>query len=97
MAQTYSQLSYEPSNSTMEFMAHEQQTWIGSTNKGKASERSIKILSVREDIKSPEESEVFSSAVKRERINFLNAFQIEQVWAEMKRIKENKQKVDLMF
>lgn len=42
-------------------------------------------------------SAIYSSTVKKERRDFLNAFCIEEVWAEMERIKENKAKVDTFF
>ena len=37
------------------------------------------------------------SEVKKEREAFLQAFNIEDVWAEMEKIKENKIKVDELF
>ena len=37
------------------------------------------------------------SEVKKEREAFLQAFKIEDVWAEMEKIKENKIKVDDLF
>lgn len=37
------------------------------------------------------------SEVKKEREAFLQAFNIEDVWAEMEKIKENKIKVDDLF
>jgi hypothetical protein len=35
--------------------------------------------------------------LKKDRQEFLNAFNIEEVWAEMEKIKENKAKVDTLF
>ena len=43
------------------------------------------------------ESLVSNSAIKRERRNFLNAFSIEDVWAEMEQIKAKKSLIDTAF
>jgi len=43
------------------------------------------------------ESLISNSAIKRERRNFLNAFSIEDVWAEMEQIKAKKSLIDTAF
>lgn len=87
------------SDSMLEFLLAEKQTLIASVTKPRdVTERSSQVaVSGSKGVLSPFERDLFSSAVKRERSNFLNAFKIEEVWAEMHRIKENKQKVDLVF
>lgn len=44
-----------------------------------------------------QEFSICSSAVKRERQNFLEAFKIEEVWAEMERIQESKRQVNMVY
>jgi hypothetical protein len=54
-----------------------------------------------EEKESHEDKEIYpslcSSAVKRERQHFLEAFKIEEVWAEMERIKASKQQMDQLY
>jgi len=72
---------------------------VNVNNETVKSERSIEssVIEWKDRVDTSFNSAIYCSAVKKERLDFLNAFSIEQVWAEMEKIKENKAKVDMLF